>query len=76
MHFVAVHPHLQFISHLPLATMGEQFAAQTLRCIPDQTWLFKFGRVPVNFILSEWVWSVRTRVIFLFFVINIKIFFL
>jgi len=52
-----LHPHLQFISHLPLATMGEQFAAQTLRCIPDQTWLFKFGRVPVNFILSEWVWS-------------------
>jgi len=37
--------------------MGEQFVAQILRCIPEKSWLFKFGRVPVNFILSEWVWS-------------------
>lgn len=52
------HPRLHFISHLPLATMGEQFVAQALRCIPEQSWLFKFGRVPMNYILSEWVWSV------------------
>jgi len=52
-----LHPHLQYISHIPLQTMGEQFVAQTLRCIPDQSWFFKFGRVPFNLILSEWVWT-------------------
>lgn len=39
--------------------MGEQFIAQALRCIPDRSWLFQYGRVPLNMVLSEWVWSVR-----------------
>ncbi|KIM78942.1 hypothetical protein PILCRDRAFT_75087 [Piloderma croceum F 1598] len=52
-----LHPHLQFISHLPLSTMGEQFAAQIFRCIPEREWLFKFGRVPLNLILSEHLWT-------------------
>jgi mitochondrial transcription factor 1 len=39
--------------------MSEQFLAQILRCIPEQSWLFKFGRVPVNLILGERLWSVR-----------------
>ena len=31
---------------------------QFLRCIPDKTWLFKYGRVPLNLIMGEWVWQV------------------
>jgi transcription factor 1 len=40
--------------------MGEQFAAQIFRCIPEHEWLFKFGRVPLNLILSGNLWGVRT----------------
>lgn len=56
--FFTVHPHLHFISHLPLAVMGEQFLSQLLRCIPESDWLFKFGRVPMNLVLSEYAWNV------------------
>ncbi|KIK67474.1 hypothetical protein GYMLUDRAFT_873448 [Collybiopsis luxurians FD-317 M1] len=52
-----VHPTLQFISHLPLTVFGEQLISQFLRLIPDKNWLFKFGRVKMNLILSEYVWS-------------------
>lgn len=52
-----VHPSLQFISHLPLDIHGEQLMSQILRSIPDQQWLFQYGRVPMNFILSDWVWQ-------------------
>ena len=41
--------------------MGEQFLSQLLRCIPETDWLFKFGRVPMNIILSEYVWNVSNR---------------
>lgn len=40
--------------------MGEQFAAQIFRCIPEREWLFKFGRVPMNLVMSEALWAVRT----------------
>lgn len=40
--------------------MGEQFISQLLRLIPERQWLFKFGRVPMSFILSDWVWQVRS----------------
>lgn len=38
--------------------MGEQFLSQLLRCIPESDWLFKFGRVPMNLVLSEYAWNV------------------
>ena len=53
-----VHPSLQFISHIPHSITGEQLMNQFLRCIPDKTWLFKYGRVPLNLIMGEWVWQV------------------
>ena len=56
----AVHPNLQFISHIPQSIMGEQLVNQFLRCIPDKTWLFKYGRVPLNLIMGEWVWQVSS----------------
>jgi len=52
-----VHPSLQFISHLPSNVLGEQLIAQFLRSIPDRQWLFKYGRVPMSFILSDHVWK-------------------
>ena len=53
-----VHPQLQFISHLPQTILGEQLVAQLFRGIPEKSWLFKYGRVPMNFVLSDWVWQV------------------
>ncbi|KAL0956733.1 hypothetical protein HGRIS_002853 [Hohenbuehelia grisea] len=52
-----VHPRLQFISHLPMSVAGEQLAAQLCRSIPDRTWLFKYGRVPMNMLLSDYMWQ-------------------
>lgn len=57
-HLHTVHPGLQFISHVPHSIMGEQLVNQFLRCIPDKSWLFKYGRVPLNLIMGEWVWQV------------------
>jgi len=55
-----VHPSLQFISHIPHSITGEQLVNQFLRCIPDKTWLFKYGRVPLNLIMGEWLWQVSS----------------
>lgn len=55
-----VHPSLQFISHIPHSITGEQLMNQFLRCIPDKTWLFKYGRVPLNLIMGEWLWQVSS----------------
>ncbi|KAH7914119.1 S-adenosyl-L-methionine-dependent methyltransferase [Hygrophoropsis aurantiaca] len=52
-----VHPRLQFISHLPMSVLGEQLIAQFFRCIPEQIWLFKYGRVPMSYIMHDWVWE-------------------
>ena len=54
-----VHPHLHFVSHLQRSIKAEQLIAQLFRCIPDQSWLYKFGRVPMSFVMSDWVWTVR-----------------
>ena len=54
----AVHPELQFVTHIPQTTPGEQLVAQLFRCIPDNSWLFKYGRVPMSFLLADWVWRV------------------
>ena len=59
-HLHTVHPSLQFISHIPHSITGEQLVNQFLRCIPDRTWLFKYGRVPLNLIMGEWVWQVSS----------------
>ena len=53
-----VHPQLHFISHLPRTVLGEQLIAQLFRGIPEKSWLFKYGRVPMTFIMSDWVWQV------------------
>ncbi|KAH9831248.1 S-adenosyl-L-methionine-dependent methyltransferase [Rhodofomes roseus] len=53
-----IHPNLHFISHLQRSIKGEQLIAQLFRCIPDRTWLYRYGRVPMSFLMSDWV---RTR---------------
>jgi len=52
-----LHPNLHFVSHLQRSIKGEQLIAQLFRCIPDRTWLYKFGRVPMSFVMSDWVWT-------------------
>jgi hypothetical protein len=57
--FVAVvHPHLHFISHVPSTVIGEQLVAQLFRAIPEQQWLFAYGRVPMSFVLAEHMYEV------------------
>ncbi|KAJ8596602.1 S-adenosyl-L-methionine-dependent methyltransferase [Rhizopogon salebrosus TDB-379] len=50
-------PHLHFISHLPMDVLGEQLIAQLFRCAPEQSWLFKYGRIPMSYLMHEWVWE-------------------
>ncbi|KAJ7497275.1 S-adenosyl-L-methionine-dependent methyltransferase, partial [Mycena latifolia] len=52
-----VHPQLHFISHLAANVSGEQLISQLFRSIPDQQWLFKYGRVPMSVLLSEYTWK-------------------
>ncbi len=59
-----VHPNLHYISHLRATISGEQFIAQQFRTIPDRQWLFKFGRVPMSHVMSEYVWQVSSLVVF------------
>lgn len=40
--------------------MGEQLIAQLFRNIPQRTWLFKYGCVPMSFVMGEWIWEVRS----------------
>ncbi|KAI0283623.1 S-adenosyl-L-methionine-dependent methyltransferase [Russula aff. rugulosa BPL654] len=61
-----LHPELHFVSHIPQTIHGEQLVAQLFRCIPEKSWLFKYGRIPMSFILADWVWrrisaSIKTR---------------
>ncbi|KAJ7462266.1 S-adenosyl-L-methionine-dependent methyltransferase [Mycena galericulata] len=52
-----VHPQLHFVSHLWSNVAGEQFISQLFRSMPDQQWLFKYGRVPMSVLLSEYIWK-------------------
>ncbi|PCH43743.1 S-adenosyl-L-methionine-dependent methyltransferase [Wolfiporia cocos MD-104 SS10] len=52
-----LHPQLHFISHLQHTIKGEQLIAQLFRCIPERSWLYKYGRIPMSFVLSDWVWQ-------------------
>lgn len=54
----SVHPELHFVTHIPQTILGEQLVAQLFRCIPEKSWLFKHGRIPMSFILADWVWRV------------------
>jgi hypothetical protein len=52
-------PQLQFVAHLPTSIYGEQLIAQLLRLVPDRGWLFRYGRVPLNLVMHDWVWEVH-----------------
>ncbi|EAU91159.1 hypothetical protein CC1G_03327 [Coprinopsis cinerea okayama7 len=47
-----VHPTLHFIQHLPSIVLGEQLLNQYIRTIPDQHWLYKYGRIPLDMVIS------------------------
>lgn len=51
------HPHLHFMAHLPTSVYGEQLIAQFLRLIPDGGWLFQYGRVPMSYVMHDWLWE-------------------
>lgn len=47
-----VHPQLQYIAQIPNNVHGEQLIAQFSRAIPDRTWLYRYGRVPMDMITT------------------------
>ncbi|KAG8689900.1 Mitochondrial transcription factor 1 [Ceratobasidium sp. 423] len=49
----APHSTLSFIGHLPLGPVGEQLIAQLLRAIPERSWLFKYGRMRMSWLLAQ-----------------------
>ena len=51
-------PNLHFISHLPNTVHGDQLLNQMFRCMPTGSWLFKYGRVPLSFLMTESIWDV------------------
>ncbi|KAG6337090.1 hypothetical protein ID866_2001 [Astraeus odoratus] len=51
------HPHLHFVAHLPTSVYGEQLIAQFLRLVPDGGWFFQYGRVPMSYIMHDWLWE-------------------
>jgi transcription factor 1 len=51
-------PYLHFISHLPMDVLGEQLLAQLLRFAPEQSWLFKHGRIEMSYLMHDWLWDV------------------
>lgn len=56
----SVHPQLHYVTHIPSSVQGEQLVSQFLRLIPERSWIFKWGRVPMSFVMSDHVWQVRT----------------
>ncbi|KAG2750325.1 S-adenosyl-L-methionine-dependent methyltransferase [Suillus brevipes Sb2] len=50
-------PYLHFISHLPMDVLGEQLLAQLLRFAPEQSWLFKHGRIEMSYLMHDWLWD-------------------
>ncbi|KAI0684279.1 hypothetical protein C8T65DRAFT_702128, partial [Cerioporus squamosus] len=50
-------PNLHFVAQLTHNIKGEQLIAQLFRCIPERSWLFKHGRVPMSILVSDWVWT-------------------
>ncbi|CAE6418200.1 unnamed protein product [Rhizoctonia solani] len=50
---IAPHSTLSFIGHLPLGPVGEQLIAQLLRAIPERSWLFKYGRMRMSWLLAQ-----------------------
>ncbi|KAK7057213.1 glycoside hydrolase family 63 protein, partial [Favolaschia claudopus] len=52
-----VHPQLHFVSHLMSNVYGEQFISQLFRGIPDKQWLFKYGRIPMSVLMSDYIWQ-------------------
>lgn len=51
-------PPLHFIAQLPTSIYGEQLIAQLLRLVPDRGWLFRYGRVPMSYVMHDFVWEV------------------
>lgn len=44
---------------IPTDIHGEQLVAQLMRAVPDRQWLFQYGRVPMNLIMTTRMWDVR-----------------
>ncbi|KAI5120640.1 hypothetical protein M0805_007977 [Coniferiporia weirii] len=49
-------PNLHFVSHIPNSILGDQLTAQFWRLIPERSWLFKYGRVPMSLIVNDMIY--------------------
>ena len=46
-------PNLHWVAHIENNIAGDQLTSQILRLMPERTWLFKYGRMPLNIIMNE-----------------------
>ncbi|KJA20076.1 hypothetical protein HYPSUDRAFT_43714 [Hypholoma sublateritium FD-334 SS-4] len=51
------HDQFQFIMSIPTDIHGEQLVAQLMRAVPDRQWLFQYGRIPMNLIMTTRMWE-------------------
>ncbi|KAF8514247.1 S-adenosyl-L-methionine-dependent methyltransferase [Hysterangium stoloniferum] len=48
---------IEFICHVPHSPLGDQFVTQLFRSIPEHSWLFKYGRMRMHFIMAQSLYS-------------------
>lgn len=51
-------PNLHLIAQIPDSDMGEQLVSQWIGCIASQSWLFRWGRVKMSFIVRPTLYDV------------------
>lgn len=55
---IAEPPNLHLISQIPDSDMGEQLVNQWISCVAGQSWLFRWGRVKMSFIVKPTLFDV------------------
>lgn len=51
-------PHLRFVAQIPDSMVGEQLISQWISCIPRRNWLFAYGRVRMDLLVSPSLFDV------------------
>lgn len=51
-------PNLHLIAQIPDSDMGEQLVSQWIGCIASHSWLFRWGRVKMSFVVRPALYDV------------------
>lgn len=58
-----VHPQFHYVSHITAHKSGEQLLSQFIRLMPGKQWLFQYGRITMNFLLSDYLYRVSLQLL-------------